>query len=446
MTTAYQGIKNSASIITMIDLSNKNFFFKTFLEYTLAAISSLILFALITHAWKLSFFIPFFYSGDSIQASSQIKSIIDTGWYLTNPYIGAPQGYNLYDYPVGADNIFFLFFKLLSHFTQDYALILNIFFLSSFPIISITALLVFKRLGLRYLFALVASLLFTLLPYHFMRAEVGHLYLAAYYIVPLSIWLCISIADNQLMISSHRLICFSFFLLLSFLIGSSGFYYAAFSLIFLLTTGIITSITNKEFKPFLVSLFLSCSILSVIGINMLPTFNYHLLYGTNDEILNRSPMETELYGLKITQLILPIDNIRQSLLASFKNEYNVSAPLTNPENTSSTLGIIGSIGFLILLVVLIFRLEVNKKIILVSQINLSTILLATIGGFASLLAYAITPLLRCYARISIFIAFLSLYAFFYFFQKTIDHYSFLRKNKFIISALILFVFIIGIFT
>ncbi len=49
--------------------------------------------------WKSNLTIPFLYSGDSLFAEMQVKSIIDNGWYLHNQFLGTPAELYMNDYP-----------------------------------------------------------------------------------------------------------------------------------------------------------------------------------------------------------------------------------------------------------------------------------------------------------------------------------------------------------
>ncbi len=71
--------------------------------------------------------------------------------------------------------------------------------------------------------------------------------------------------------------------------------------------------------------------------------------GPNAEVGRRSPAEAELYGMKIAQLLLPTDGHRVGALRRFKERYNTSAPFSDGENSTTSLGLVGGIGFLVLL-------------------------------------------------------------------------------------------------
>ncbi|MGB7448768.1 MAG: hypothetical protein WA892_06520, partial [Ornithinimicrobium sp.] len=118
----------------------------------------------------------------------------------------------------------------------------------------------------------------------------------------------------------------------------------------------------------------------------------------------------------------------------------------NTENAFASLGIIGSVGFLGLLAIPLFRMinpnSSSKILNHVATLNLSAVLLANIGGFGSLFNLFVSPQIRAYNRISIFIAFFSLITVAIFIQKNIKQSS-LRKKR-AIRLLLVFILAVGI--
>lgn len=166
----------------------------------------------------------------------------------------------------------------------------------------------------------------------------------------------------------------------------------------------------KSFKTALIPFLLIFIILIGGLINLSPTIIYKIQHGSNSEVGKRSPVGAELYGLKITHLMMPADNHRINKLAIMKNLYNTKTPLNN-ENKFATLGLVGSIGFLVLIGFLFSRNEgILKK---VSFLNAAALLLASIGGFGSIFALTIMDEIRGYNRISIMIAYFCIFAVFY---------------------------------
>jgi phosphoglycerol transferase len=171
-----------------------------------------------------------------------VKGTLDHGWLLDNSSLGAPEGLNLRDVPTSDHNFYFLLLRLIGFLTADYALVLNLFFALSFPLTVISSLAVWRHFGLSWLPAILGSLLYTFLPFHFMRGQ-HHLFLSAYYVVPLTVlvvlwvcseklwregqeqgWLRTNLRDHKFIIS----------LLICVLVASTGTYYAFFACFLLL--------------------------------------------------------------------------------------------------------------------------------------------------------------------------------------------------------------------
>ena len=119
------------------------------------------------------------------------------------------------------------------------------------------------------------------------------------------------------------------------------------------------------------------------------------------------------YGLTITQLLLPVTGHRVLPLALFKDRYNAQSSLVNFGNEKTTLGVVGGVGLLLLLVPIVQPGVLRKLPSFfrsISPLNFWAILIATMGGVGSLFAFVVTPMMRGYNRISVFIGFFCLLA------------------------------------
>src|SRR5262245_37448642 len=83
--------------------------------------------------------VPFDYRGDTLLYGLTAKAIVDHGWYLTNPLLGAPFGLELHDYPF-ADGFHHLVLRGMAVLSSDWALNFNLYFLLGFPLIALAAL------------------------------------------------------------------------------------------------------------------------------------------------------------------------------------------------------------------------------------------------------------------------------------------------------------------
>jgi len=411
--------------------------------------------------WKADLRVPFCYDGDANLNAIWIKGIIDNGWYLQNNYLGTPFGQVLYDYPF-LNNLDFIVLKLISIFTADYALVMNLFFLMTFPLTMLSTMYVFRHFKVSYPLSILGGLLFAFTPYHFFRGE-AHLWLASYFMLPLMVmvifWVYrgepIFFKYNALtdkmeldLINSKSLAS----LTIAFLISFTYMYYPFFSCFFLLIAG-ISSYTSQRSKHCLIRSFILIAVI-VLGIiiSLSPSIIYQDIHGKNPEAAIRSPLETEYFGLKIVQLLMPIPGHRIPFLAEITNKYISFAPLVN-ENQSSSLGLIGSLGFLLLIIWVLFR-NTNIVAVIPAEIrtyldglglfNISAVLLATIGGFGGVFALLVTPQFRCYNRISIFIAFFSIFAMVLILESLSKKFANTQKRKIIFYALICLILPLGI--
>ena len=373
-------------------------------QYIIAAILSALLTCFFLKLWRADLHVPFHYNGDALLHAMFIKGIVDNGWYWQNPRLGAPGGLQMYDFPA-VDNSAAVIIALVGLFTKHPFLVLNIFYLLTFPLVTLSALFVFRQLNLSYAVSLFGSLLYTFLPYHFMRGE-SHLFLSAYYFIPLVVLVLVWVASDQL--TNWRSRKFILSVVVCVLVGSNSVYYPFFACFLLLIAGLSAALVKRSLRPLAPAMLLVAVTFAVVVINFAPSVVYLYKHG-DAHVADRSLAGPEIYSLKISQLLLPITGHRVARLNSIKTLYNRNTNVT--ESDAAALGFVGSIGFLALLAQLFFRRsERNTLLADLGTLNLFAVLLATIGGFGSLFALFVSPAIRSYNRISVFIAFFSLLA------------------------------------
>lgn len=348
--------------------------------------------------WRADFKVPFMYFVDSLFYSVAMKGMIEHGWWVHNESLGAPEGLHFEAYPA-MENTHFALIKLLSLFTSSHSLVLNLFYLLTFPLTAIASFYVLRSFKFSFGPALVVSLLYAFLPYHFFQSY--HLTMAAYYVVPLMVlvlvWICLEERLKGRKAISSIVICF--------IAGSCGVYYPYFFCFLLLVAGVFSWWNRRSVAPILAALVLTGVVAGTMVVNHLPTIIYQRTRGFAS-MGNRSVGDAETMGLKLTQLLLPIGGHRYEKLAALKYRYNLG-PLIN-ENDTSSLGVVGSIGFLVLIGALFSKRQLPELIEALSRLNMAAFLLGTIGGVGVLFALLVSPQIRAYTRISVFIAFFSL--------------------------------------
>jgi phosphoglycerol transferase len=393
-----------------------------------AALVSLVALTWVMRLWRGDLSIPFVYEFDGLWHGELVKSIVDHGWYQVNNNLGAPFGQRLYDVPQNADNLQLLIIRAISEVASGYGTVINLYYLLSFPLIVVSAFFVLRRLGISPAVAGCCSVLFALAPYHFLRREL-HLFLSGYYAVPLGAYLFLTVlaggalfarraapARGVLAFASRRTLIT---LAMCAVIGSASIYYAGFTLVLVTAAVALALIAGRDRKRALGGALAIAAIVAMLAVNLAPAVVYRIEHGANTQVAQRSETEAERYQLKLTQLVLPVSDHRLKPLARLKERYRreTTTPGYFNESYSAALGVVAAVGFASLLLVALLRLA-GARAELVQEPRyghaaagaLLAFLIATFGGISTLIAYYVTPQLRAWNRLSIFISFFSFLA------------------------------------
>ncbi len=385
------------------------------MPYLLTAMLALTIIARLMNLSRADFHIPFAYGGDALMFQTWCDALLHHGWYLRNPLLGAPEIQKMEDFPQ-VDSLNFLIVKFFGLFTDDTQVALNLFCLATFVLPAVTGLFVMRRLGAATPVAMACSLLYTFLPYHFIRLG-GHYCLTCYYIAPLSILLAMRIyqgqfpgaaaSDSSEPARASRAKIWAGAIGICLLQASAGLYYAFFAMYFQAIAGLAVSLQQRRVRPLLCSILLVVVTTGGVAANLAPTFSYWIRHGRNQEIAARVPAETERYGFKLAALMLPIPGHRVDAIRDFRNHYE-SASVNSNENMWSAQGMLANLGFIVLLGMLLYRGAASKLLEGLSVLNLFGILFATTGGLGMIFSMLVMPHLRSQNRVSVFLSFFSL--------------------------------------
>jgi phosphoglycerol transferase len=393
-------------------------------RYGFAALVCLGLLAYFLHPNRVPLDRPAAYDwGDGKLTMVLIHGLVEHGWYLHNDALAAPFGQDLRGFPM-ADNLHFAIIKLLSLATPDAGLLYNLYFILTFPLTVWASLFTLRRFGVSYLPALVVSLLFAFLPYHFLRAYCGHLFLAGYYLVPPTLLVAMRIFLGQFPIvrtepisGRSRLHLANWptagCVLLCALVAGGGVYYAFFACFLWLAAGIGGSLRSGRLMPALAGGAVTGLATAALLVNVAPSLAYMWQQGSANRAVNRFPIHAEIGALKIAQLLLPVTGHRVGFLRERKAYYNRANEMLVNDNDWATLGMLGSAGLLLSLAGLAWRRGDSPRsrlLFCLGFLNLAALLLATVGGFGSLFSTLISPWIRSYNRMCVYVAFLSFFA------------------------------------
>ena len=376
-----------------------------------AALLAVLAAVLALRLWDASPGIPLSYSGDARLYAVVVAETLDDGWHLENDRLGAPFGQTLHDYPFENASL------------ADIATVgvigllgggpfgtMNAFFLLSFAVVALAAFAVLRRLRLSRPAALVCAVLFSLLPYHFYRGE-AHLFLSAYYAVPFGALLILRVLAGHTLVGPRRTAAT---LAVCVLVGTGGIYYAGFTVMLLVAATAVAALGRRGVEALRQGLVPAAAIALVVFCQLLPSFVHRLTHG-GTSIAERQPVESELFSLKLADLVFPLESHRLDFLADFTRRYRFETPLTS--ESGATLGLLATVGFAFLLAAALaatlgaVRLRPRRPLVRAASVaTLLGLAIATTGGLATVFAYLVTPQLRVWSRLSVVLAFFALFA------------------------------------
>jgi hypothetical protein len=367
---------------------------------------------LILQLWRADLRIPIYYGtqSDLTIESALIKDVVENGWYLRNPRLGAPGISEFYDFPL-SNALHYAIMKPISFIVGSWGMTLNLYFFLGFVFSVWSALLVLRQLKVAYPLAIAAGLLFAFAPYHFYRSE-NHLRLSGYYMIPPMVLVLVWLLRRDIgKLWSPKAVVSA---VVCALIGCSDIYYAFFAVLLLALTGLYGLLEDRSFQRVRIAAYLIAVTSAVVLLGLVPTLIYTNQHGKNAETAVRDPHEAENYAFKMTQLVFPVSGHRVPFLARAKGYYNNShAPSPISEGDGSALGMTEAAGFVFLLLLPLtgFRGARHQSAFrALALLNLCAFLIGTVGGFGSIFAWLCSPQIRAYSRISIYIAFISIAA------------------------------------
>ncbi|MFL1490555.1 DUF7024 domain-containing protein [Pseudomonas antarctica] len=393
----------------------------------IGSLVSLLIAGVLTGGWPSGLWpdlsIPFRYSGDGLFHAWMAERVTE-GWLFDNARSGYPFGSNFLDYP-GSDAGSHFLIKVFSLLSGSSFVGVNVFFLLSFPACFSAAYVVVRSFGLLRSFAIASALLFTFLPFHILR--VGHLFYTWYFVVPFFFYLAFNLVQPSAYQEHEvdkRAVWIKAVLAVAGLVilASFGVYYALFGVIMVLLGGALGWMRTGQVKVAGRSLLIASILVGGVLLNLAPNLIGKLQYGINQEVAQRAPMESEVYGFKLMQLILPRADHRIHALGKFTDFYNGTFPLVN-ENSTSILGVVGAVGLLMGFCLLLWALAgrtLDRRLGFLVAAVLVLFMFGTIGGLGAFFSSFISSSIRAWNRISVFVGFGAILIFFLVLQALVE--------------------------
>ena len=424
------------------------------------ALTSLLLLPLM-RLWRADLRVPFEDRGDSLFYLMTTKGVLRHGWWFENPDLGAPFGQELYDFPNLVGYSFnFLLIKLLGIFSSDPALVTNLFFLLSFPLVALASFLVLRQIGISDAASLVCSVLYALAPYHFLRGE-HHLHLATYYSVPVGAYLVLSLLSGRPLFTRRsrtgiRLLAWASkrsvvtLTLCLFIASAGGPYYAIFIGLLLVSAMVLMLVIQRDVRTLVQGSVLLVAIFGFLMLDGLPCLIYMAANGPNNAAVHRSWSESELLSLGLTNMLLPAPGHQVDALSNLAEKYYQSTNLPG-EGPSTSLGFITTLGFAWLLLVALAGCLSSRWITgdprhrQLATATVIAFLIGTTGGISVLFTALVSDQIRSWTRISILIAFFAIAAVGLLIDAWGERIRVRRGHPVFVGVLLLSVLLIGLY-
>ena len=295
--------------------------------------------------------------GDALYHSVLVKALAEGTWHYHIARLGAPFGLDAVDYPVGC-TLDFAVIKILTAIVHNPFLSINLYWLLSITMAGAFAALFFRSLRISHLASASFGTLFAITPFVFYR-NISHLH-SVQFIVPAAAYLSIDLArggvfgitennrPSEKRTNPRRLLLVR--LAICVAIGLTSTYWAFFACIVIAIACLIGLFRFGNKKIALVALLY----VTVIGAASVANESGSLLYwyrnGHNKALWYKVPVEADIYGLRIRQMLTPIPNHPLPLMRSVRDKILAAEfPNDTNESRSAVLGTIGVIGFVILM-------------------------------------------------------------------------------------------------
>ena len=378
-------------------------------------LTSLLVF-FIFQLWGLHPRIPVIYSGDALSTLAALRNMRLGNWYWSTDKLGAPFGQDLHDIAAVADNLHLIILWIGIKIFRNEFLVFNAYFFGSYLLTTTTGYVGSRMLHVQRAPALLIGITFSFLPYHYLQGP-NHLFLAAYWAIPLWVaFLIRELMDDSVSPFTDQSLNFKSLrnwarkkstitlAVIAIIATTTGLYYGFFFIVltsFIVIIRRVGQATKFQWVPAASALIIG---VFSLAIQYFPVWNYQRIHGSNLSIVHRAIAEVEFYSLKLSNLLLPVAGHRLSFLDHLQQKSN---PVYLIGEGSDALGLLGSIGFIGLILIMVFRLVHHRSGLAtaLATFTIMSILTCIVGGLAQFIAVFGFTQLRVMARMSIVIAF-----------------------------------------
>jgi hypothetical protein len=321
-------------------------------------------------------------------------------WFgLVHHSLGAPFTADL-SFAFIPDDLQIEIIRILTHLTHNPFVAVNFFYILTFGLCATTFLFLTEQFKISRWISAPLALSYAWLPYHFTRMDVGHVFLAAYYMIPIGVVYAHRLFEY--LIDSREVFFprtwsrkFAFAIGIV-AVGSSGAYYGVFFAL-IAAAMIILAPRQSRTVPQVIRRSAEVCITSFLFILAPLTRIVISQFRGLETVLTRSPEESVQFGGSISRLLVPwgtwLPEKMLPLVSKMEYEWNAS-PL---------LGVIGVWILMLRIFITLAKHDSKNTENSINFIFLLSLLLYVASGFGLVFAYGIDPSFRCWNRLSVVI-------------------------------------------
>ena len=358
--------------------------------------------------------VPVVHTGDAFQHLELIDAADWKGSTGTTEALAAPHGLDWSVFPTGTERLHLVVLNALDELSGDAVAAMNLYIWLALVVTAIVTHLVLRRIACGPIVSGAAALVFTMSPAAMMRLDVGHLFLFALFPVALGVWVVLWSLDQRPPPSLRPstwsptawlpIRAWVTPVLAVATIALSSAYFAVFTVLLLATVPTAAAIRRSDPRRLVAGAVLIAALVGVAAASMAP----ELLARRGDPAaasLSRPVRDSETYGLRMAQMVLPRPDHPIDLFAQVgERAYRTNAP----GDRGVTLGLAGVAGLLVIAFTTLRRLGrerdgTDRRTIHLGAVAGSALFLATAGGGGFVLAVLGLTQVRAWSRLAPFV-------------------------------------------
>lgn len=351
--------------------------------------------------------------GDALAFAAWIQNITESGWYENGERLNAPYAQNSHSYTLTDELVMWAVGHVLAPLTGSTGAAITSWLVLTFPLAAVAGVALARYLRISPVTSVLVGVAFALLPDHFIRGT-GHFALATTWVIPVALLGAVSLVHPPRHTGRRRVVWEAALLVALACVTLTSAYYAVFGGLLTAAAGVGAFVVRRRWQDLALTAGrgLALGVPLVVAVGLDRAFLPRPL-GYESFAVTRSLADSEIYGGKITAMLLPTTAHRVPFLRDLRKTYDGTFP--NPAEGPS-LGLLATLGFLGLVgwaVLHYWRRGVprDERIGTFAALTWVALLAYVVGGLGSVWALALDGGgIRVWSRMHVFIALLALLA------------------------------------